>query len=130
MSTIKNYIVVDDDPWNNNICRFNLKKTLGDVEVKTFLLPEEALGFIENEFVKNVQPTVLFLDINMPLINGWVFLERYGNFSDDIKNHITIYMLSSSISIQDEDRARANKYVKNFISKPLMADKIQLVANY
>ena len=129
MSIIKNYIVVDDDPWNNNICRFNIKKTLGNIDVTTFSMPEEGLAFIEHEFSKNPQHTILFLDINMPIVNGWAFLDRFKDFSEDIKNHITIYMLSSSINNQDIERAKSNKYVKDFLSKPLMAHKIELVAN-
>lgn len=129
MSTIKNFIVVDDDPWNNNICAFNLKKSLGEVHIHSFLLPARALLFIENEFLKHVQPTILFLDINMPELNGWQFLEQFDKFSDDIKSNITIYMLSSSINYADVIKAKASRYVKDFISKPLLKDAILEVAN-
>ncbi len=129
MTTIKNYIVVDDDPWNNKICTFNLKKALGDVHIHSFQLPEKGLDFIENEFKNNIQPTILFLDINMPEINGWQFLERYEKLSDEIKKSITIYMLSSSINHADIEKAKASQYVKDFISKPLLNDAIVMVAN-
>ena len=129
MSSIKNYIVVDDDLWNNNICAFNIKKALGKVEVNSFLIPEKGLAFIEDEFIKDIQPTILFLDINMPSINGWQFLEQFEKFSDDIKNNIIIYMLSSSINHRDIEKAKANKHVKDFISKPLLHDVILMVAN-
>lgn len=124
MNTIQNYIVVDDDPLSNKICRVNIKKAVGEVEIKTFTSPEEGLAFIEDEFIKNVKPTILFLDINMPTINGWKFLERYEKFSDEIKSQITIYMLSSSISPSDMEKAKANKHVTDFISKPLLIDII------
>ncbi len=129
MNTVRNFIVVDDDPWNNNICAFNLKKASGKVQVHNFLLPAEGLLYIENEFVKEIQPTILFLDINMPEINGWQFLDRFEEFNDDIKNNITIYMLSSSISYTDMEKTKARKRVKDFISKPLLNDAILMVAN-
>ncbi len=129
MRTIKNFIVVDDDLWNINICTFNLKKALGEVQINSFLIPEKALAFINDEFTKNIRPTILFLDINMPNINGWQFLERFENFSDDIKNNIIIYMLSSSINPNDIEKAKASKLVKDFISKPLLNEVILMVAN-
>ena len=49
MSTIQKYILVDDDDINNIICNMHLKSALGEVEIKTFEVPEEALAFIQNE---------------------------------------------------------------------------------
>lgn len=129
MNTIRNFIIVDDDPWNNKICAFNIKKTLREANAQCFLLPEKALAFLKEEFTKDLQPTILFLDINMPELNGWQFLEKFEKFGCDIKNNISIYMLSSSINPTDIEKAKANKFVKDFISKPLLHDAILMVAN-
>jgi two-component SAPR family response regulator len=125
MSTELKYIIVDDDSFNNTICTMILEDALGDVEIKEFTKPEKALLFIE-ESVKS--PTILFLDINMPILTGWDFLEQYEKFSEEVKMHINIYMLSSSLDRRDKDKADANKYVKGFISKPLEFETVISIA--
>src|SRR6185436_428149 len=119
MSTTRNYIIVDDDPINNIICKMQLEIALGAINIKTFELPEEGLEFIEKEFVKSPVPTILFLDINMPSISGWEFLDQYEKFIEDVKTQIAIYILSSSVDPRVKDKATANKYIKGFLSKPL-----------
>jgi len=119
MSTTRNYIIVDDDPINNIICKMQLEIALGAINIKTFELPEEGLEFIEKEFVKSPVPTILFLDINMPSISGWEFLDQYEKFTEGVKTQIAIYILSSSVDPRDKDKATANKYIKGFLSKPL-----------
>ena len=126
MSAIRNYIIVDDDPINNIICKMQLEIALGAVDIKTFESPEKGLEFIENEFVKSPVPTILFLDINMPSISGWEFLEQYEKFIEDVKTQIAIYILSSSVDPRDKDKASANKYIKGFLSKPL--DKAMILS--
>lgn len=128
MSTIVNYILVDDDPFNNIISNMELEEALGEVAVTIFEMPEECLMFIEDVYVKDLIPTILFLDINMPTLSGWQFMEKYEKFSDEIKDHIRIYILSSSIDPRDIDRATASKYIKGYIQKPIESQTILSVA--
>jgi response regulator RpfG family c-di-GMP phosphodiesterase len=125
MSTELKYIIMDDDPFNNTICAMILEDALGEVEIKEFTKPEKGLLFIQ-ENVKS--PTILFLDINMPTLTGWEFLEQYEKFSEEVKMHISIYILSSSLDWRDKDKAKANKYVKGFISKPLEFETVISIA--
>ena len=102
-----------------------IKRTLHEVGIKTFTLPREGLAFIKKNFVNSfTTPSVLFLDINMPTLTGWDFLGLYANFSEEIKNQISIYLVSSSINPRDLNKAKENKYVKGFISKPLDRETI------
>jgi len=119
------YVAVDDDSFNNILCRIIIEDTLGEVDITTFTKPEEGLTFIEN--VKS--PTILFLDINMPTLTGWDFLEQYEKFGEEVKSSVSIYILSSSLDQRDKDRANRNKYVKGFISKPLEPEIVTLIAN-
>ena len=98
------------------------------MEIKTFEVPEEALAFIQNEYSTKSAPTVLFLDINMPTLTGWEFLEEYEKFSEEVKSQINIYILSSSVDLRDKDKEKGNKYIKGFISKPLDHETILSVA--
>jgi len=119
MSAGLKYILVDDDALCNEVSRMILEDAFGEVDIKAFTRPEEGLKFIESEYAKNSGHTILFLDLNMPRINGWEFLERYEKFSEEVKRQINIYILSSSIDQRDRSKAEDNKNVEGFISKPL-----------
>jgi len=122
------FILVDDDDLTNLIHDMTLKDALGEkVLVETFVKPEEALEFIQNTYTENSDHTILFLDINMPGINGWEFLERYEKFSAAVKSQLNIYILSSSVDPRDVRRAEENKNVLGFLSKPLSAENISSI---
>ncbi|MEO5893245.1 MAG: response regulator [Ferruginibacter sp.] len=128
MSTVRKYIIVDDDPFNNILCKMMLKDTLGELDIKTFTAPEDGLAFIQNEYTHTLGPTILFLDINMPTLTGWEFMEVYEKFGPAITEQISVYILSSSVDDRDSDKADANNYIKGFISKPLSHDIILTLA--
>ena len=128
MKTNRKYIIVDDDPFNNIICKMMMHNTLGGVDIKTFEKPEEGLAFIKNECAKSSTPTVLFLDTNMPTLTGWEFMEQYEKFNEEVKNQISVYIVSSSLDPRDIDKANGNKYIKGFISKPLNREMILSIA--
>lgn len=128
MNTVQKYILVDDDTFNNIISNMEIESALGEVDIKTFEIPEEGLAFIQNEYSKSLMPAILFLDINMPTLTGWEFMEQYEKLNEEIKNQISIYILSSSVDPRDKDKAEANKYIKGFISKPLQSEVILSIA--
>ena len=120
----KQFLLVDDDPLNNFLSKRTIKKSLGDVEVTDFDVPEVALAYIETEFVDKQleEKAILFLDINMPNINGWEFLDKFKTFTEPVQDHFKIYMLSSSVDPADIQRAKINPLVIDFIEKPLTKD--------
>ena len=122
------FIVVDDDRSNNLICQFSLRRLSAETEIKTFLEPEVALQYIKDSYDDLSEiPTVIFLDINMPVITGWEFLEIFKDFSASIKKQFVIYMLTSSIDARDREKAELNPLVKGFLSKPLSTQLISEV---
>lgn len=102
----------------------SLKNALGTVEAKIFTEPEKGLLYIKNNFNINSDPTILFLDLNMPTLTGWQFLERYEDFNEEVKKQINIYLVSSSIDKRDWDKSKKNKYVKGFLVKPMYPETI------
>src|SRR6185312_3907583 len=120
------YVIVDDDPFNNMLCSMVIEDALGEADTKTFTEPEEGLAYSEQDAKT---PTVLFLDINMPTLTGWEVLEQYENFREDVKQHTSIYILSSPLAYRDKKKAKANKYVKGFLSKPLEFETVISIAN-
>jgi CheY-like chemotaxis protein len=123
------YIIIDDDEFNNKICTVTLEKMFKDAEVVTFLDPVKGFDHLVSEYSKpgNEHNAILFLDINMPVMNGWEFLDRFETLDPAIKEHIKIYILSSSVDKRDIERARLNKNVAQYIVKPLTKDVITQV---
>lgn len=117
----KRFLLVDDDPLNNYLSKMILKKSFEGVQVNDFTIPEDGLEFIKSGSSHNSSDgkTTLFLDINMPIISGWEFLEAFALFDAQIKDQYNIYILSSSVDFNDINRAKVNPLVLDFIEKPL-----------
>ena len=64
-------------------------------------------------------PDIIFLDIRMPTMDGWTFLEMYKSVKGDISKPITIYMVSSSPEIKDKEKALSYSEVSDYLIKPL-----------
>jgi response regulator RpfG family c-di-GMP phosphodiesterase len=128
MSTARKYIIVDDDHFSNVLCKMQLQRTLGDVDIKTFEVPEEGLSFIKSENNKGVAATIVFLDLNMHTLTGWEFIELFEKFGEEVKKDTSIYILSSSVDPRDKSKAEGIKYIKGFISKPLNREAILSIA--
>ena len=132
MNNSARFIVIDDDPLNNTICRLTIKKALGAVEVITFTDPLQGLQYIGDQYSGpngDGGATVLFLDINMPVMNGWEFLEKYESLNHSVKNAIKVYILSSSVDDRDIEKAQANKNIVNYLAKPITKETVLVVAN-
>lgn len=128
MSTegLPRFITIDDDSVNNMISKLTIEMVTNKPEVVTFTNPSEGFDFIVSEYGTNhlQRQTVLLLDINMPVMSGWEFLERFDNMKDDVKKLFNIYILSSSVDPRDKQRSYANKNVKGFLVKPLVKDNV------
>jgi len=86
---------------------------------------EEALSFLKEHAAESENlPDYIFLDINMPFVDGWMFLEDYATLKTGLKKNISIYMVSSSIDPRDVNRARGNKDVQEYIIKPVSREKL------
>ena len=114
------FVLIDDDPMNNLISKLTIEMTLGQTDVRAFVNPENALEFFQTEFA-TVQDAyaLLLLDIHMPSMSGWEFLEMFDNLSFEVKDRVKICILSSSIDDRDKERSYANKNVLDFLIKPL-----------
>jgi len=129
MNTSMRFILVDDDEINNMLHDIVIKSIMGEgANVETFTEPEKGLEFIQKNYAESSGHTILFLDIDMPKINGWEFLCRYEKFSDEVKMQVSIYVLSISLDHRDSNKAGDNKNVKGFISKPLTSEVIVSIA--
>jgi len=118
--------MVDDDPINNLICEKTIKLFLPEAEVHTFLDPAVALAYINTTYSKpDASKAVLFLDINMPAITGWEFLDAVEKFQPTVKERLKIHMLTSSNSIRDKELAEGNERVLDYFEKPLVREIVE-----
>lgn len=126
MEEIKRFLIIDDDRANNMLCQIILKKAFGRAEIISYEEPRTALDYIKSRYTNSNEnlKTVLFLDINMPDITGWEFLDIFKNFDDKIRKQFSIYMLSSSVDYKDKKMAKENTLVEGYIEKPLTRDKV------
>lgn len=121
------FMVIDDDPISNMLCKLAIQRCFKEANVKLFTEPETALLAIDFEYSKKGEmlSTILFLDINMPAMTGWEFLDVFNDFNENIHQKFTIFILSSSVDQRDEEKAKSSPQVLGFISKPLTSDRIK-----
>jgi CheY-like chemotaxis protein len=134
MKSIEQIIFIDDDEINNLISERIVNKTIvSNLKLSSFVYAEEGLKYIKSEALKIEENKLIliFLDINMPFLNGWQVLEQIEQMGEIVHNKLLIYMLSSSIDPNDRRKASENKLVSEFIEKPLSNNMIlQIMKNY
>ena len=81
----------------------------------------------ENQHDENTLPEVVFLDLNMPVKDGFVFLNDFEALSDTVKKKCKIVVLSSSISPEDINKASTNPYVIKYVNKPLSEKYLEAI---
>jgi len=129
MKTSFRFVVIDDDPLNNALCQMVINIAVAGAEVKTFTVPETGFKYIATEYSRNGKKAILLLDLNMPTMSGWEFLERFERLDEKIKNRFKIYVLSSSVDPRDKERAASNKNVLDYIIKPLTKEIVVTISS-
>ncbi|EMS35097.1 response regulator, CheY-like [Mariniradius saccharolyticus AK6] len=123
MESYSSILLIDDDPINNLINKRLIAKLEIGNKIEEYLEAEKAIERIRQ--LESDKSILIFLDINMPVMNGWDFLYQYLNQFEGRKD--TIVVLSSSIDIQDKNKALGFSCVEGFIEKPLSPEKIKNV---
>ncbi len=125
---LKCVLLVDDDEAVNFINKMVLKRVDCAEEIEIAENGMEAIQYLEKRLDEGVpQPELILLDINMPLLNGWEFLEKYRQIKERMQREATIVMLTTSSNPDDRMRAESIGEVKGFISKPLTVEKMEKI---
>lgn len=121
------YLIDDDDVYQFTFVRA-LGEYVTDSNIKVFPDGEAALSFIQDNLgCPEVLPSVIFLDINMPMMDGWDFMESYTSLKSVIPVQPRIYMVSSSIDVNDVERAKSLEYVTDYLTKPIDLDDLERI---
>tara|TARA_R110000796_G_scaffold71409_1_gene161943 strand:+ start:15451 stop:15861 length:411 start_codon:yes stop_codon:yes gene_type:complete len=129
MFTMQNnniFITVDDDPINQFLSKVIITRNVENPKVFAFGNVQDALEFITNEDIKS-QKIILLLDINMPQLDGWDFLDKFDQLDNALKQRFDIYLLSSSTDKNDINKAKFYPSVIDFIAKPLSSNSLDIV---
>ncbi|MCM4167681.1 Chemotaxis protein CheV [Arenibacter antarcticus] len=124
MKTIKQACIIDDDTIFVFGIKIMLKKNNYCSNVVVYKNGKEALEnmVLANSTITNL-PDLIFLDINMPVMDGWEFLDEFSKFPK--ASEVAIFVLSSSIDARDLERAKSYEVVRDFIEKPLSNTKLK-----
>lgn len=116
--------IIDDDPMFTYIMSKQMREINFSSSLLTFKNGLEAVNYIRLalQFPENI-PDIILLDLNMPVMDGWQFLDEFRNFV--FEKEITVYIISSSISKQDHDKAKTYENVSNFYVKPISKDHLR-----
>ncbi|MEM8887298.1 MAG: response regulator [Bacteroidota bacterium] len=118
MSVVNRVMIIDDDEINNFICVKNLKDSGFSDEASFCLRGKDGLEELKNAGPDEI-PDVIFLDINMPLMNAWEFLEEYNKLASSFEKEVKVFILSSSVYKRDIAKSSEYANVTDYIIKPL-----------
>lgn len=128
MKKLDTILLIDDDPATNFLHKFVLQKENCAENIVTLQSAEEALENIKEAIKSGFHyPELIFLDINMPRMNGWEFIEEYNKISKQNKLSKIVVMLTTSLDPKDREKAESIKDINQFLSKPLTPEKIHQV---
>lgn len=120
--------LVDDDSIFQLTASRMLRSTVEQPTILQFSNGEEALRYLlANAEQQEKLPDVILLDINMPHVDGWMFLNDYSTLKKQLTKNIIIYMASSSIDPSDIHRAKSNVDVTDYFVKPILKEGYQKI---
>ncbi|SFU46297.1 Response regulator receiver domain-containing protein [Pustulibacterium marinum] len=125
MKKLKNILLVDDDIATNFINKKIINDSHCAEHVDAVTSGKAALDYLVSKTENLDQPELIFLDINMPAMNGWEFLEEYKKLKDSQKAKIIIVMLTTSLNPDDYDKAKEIPEIDDFKNKPLNNQAIE-----
>ncbi|WP_018479408.1 response regulator [Pontibacter roseus] len=131
MRKLSGILLIDDDDTTNFLNQRLLERMQVTDNVRTFVNGKQAFDYLYNVSNNNYehtdqnyfQPEIIFLDINMPVMDGFEMLDLYERLDEDFRKSIVLAVLTTSTHPQDTEAAK--KYSAEYLTKPLTSDKVK-----
>ena len=125
MNRLNLIFIVDDDPIHQQITQIMIDRQGISNSMRAFSDAQEVLDYLTgHQGDCSALPDVILLDLNMPVMDGWEFLDAYSTLSNTLCRKIQIYVLTSSIDENDRERVGSYSFVKGYLTKPLSRNTI------
>ncbi|MBQ0733970.1 response regulator [Aquimarina celericrescens] len=127
---IESVCIIDDDSIYINLVSKIIELRKLSETVIVFNNGKEAMDFFQESLEKNEKPEVpqvIFLDINMPVMDGWEFLREFSKIKNKLSDKINLYVVSSSIDSRDIERAKSIDVVSDYLTKPIKIDDFERI---
>jgi CheY-like chemotaxis protein len=127
---IRCILLIDDDPDDNYLHHLIIEESGLFDTVRIVENGQKGLDYLtQTDHPDYARPDVILLDINMPGMNGFEFLERYGQLDQSLRSRLVLLMLTTSINSADTKRATQINDVKGYLPKPLTKAMLEKIMN-
>lgn len=118
-------LLVDDDEINNFLSNELIRLYQPNVAIDSILYVDEALGYLAEKIEhKQSLPDIILVDINMPHLNGWDFMDAFEKMEAEAIKNVRVYVYTSSIYYKDLEKVKSYKSVIKLITKPFTDEMI------
>lgn len=118
MEPLLNFFLIDDSAFDLFIYEKLLIKSGITSSVKTFNSARDALKHLISQ-AENLPDIIILLDLQMPDMNGFEFIDEFGQLPETLRQKVRIFMLSSTIDTRDIEKAKASQHIIDLLPKPL-----------
>ncbi len=119
-------LIIDDDEISNFITTSILEQSNHVQDVDVVMSADEGIEYLQKQIKEDLTiPTLILLDIKMPVKSGWDFLEDFKKLNSNKLNNVKIVMLSSSVYPDDVHKAQTYSEVSGYLFKPITLEKVE-----
>ncbi|SEI37395.1 Response regulator receiver domain-containing protein [Dyadobacter koreensis] len=129
MNKLNTVCVIDDDLIYSIAIKHIINRSEISTDTQFFKNGQPALEYFKQNLTNIASlPDVILLDLNMPILDGWQFLDKYEPLVNQISKTIPVYIVSSSVDEEEYKKAKTFQTVKDFIVKPITVERLQQIA--